>query len=263
MATLTMFTWGYWGWGTSTAQLIEAVDAVETSRGFEPPLFVDIRISRSVRAPGFNGKAFEKAVGESRYRWMDSLGNVGVKDGGPMRIKDPASAGTLLEIAEESADARRRVLFFCSCEFPGHEADGCHRTAVARLLLEAAVRRNLALHVVEWPGGEPRIDNFQVCVSASGFDKLCRGAASIPLEEPVHLAEMAAVPWLSMVAVREKGNNEELPLRFLTGPARYGKKEWHLPIYGHIGDDMPAEQIPRYVLEQRDKYGFASRHASR
>jgi hypothetical protein len=50
MPTTTLFTWGYYGWGNATPQLVEAVDAVEHSRGFAPPLFVDIRIRRSVRA---------------------------------------------------------------------------------------------------------------------------------------------------------------------------------------------------------------------
>src|SRR5688500_8003061 len=55
VAPLTMFTWGYWGWGTTTREFVQAADAVEASRGFNPPLFVDIRIRRSVRAPGFTG----------------------------------------------------------------------------------------------------------------------------------------------------------------------------------------------------------------
>jgi hypothetical protein len=54
--TTTIFTWGYYGWGNATPQLVESVDAVETSRGFEPPIFVDIRIRRNVRAKGFVGK---------------------------------------------------------------------------------------------------------------------------------------------------------------------------------------------------------------
>jgi hypothetical protein len=53
--TTTIFTWGCDGWGNHTADLAEAVDAVETSRGFQPPIFVDIRIERSVRAAGFTG----------------------------------------------------------------------------------------------------------------------------------------------------------------------------------------------------------------
>ena len=50
MTKTTIFTWGYYGWGNATPQLLAAVDAVETNRGFEPPNFVDIRIRRTVRA---------------------------------------------------------------------------------------------------------------------------------------------------------------------------------------------------------------------
>jgi hypothetical protein len=37
MTGTTLFTWGYYGWGDPTPQLVEAVDAVETSRFVEPP----------------------------------------------------------------------------------------------------------------------------------------------------------------------------------------------------------------------------------
>jgi len=37
MSSMPVFTFGYRGWGNHTPQLVEAVDAVETSRGFEPP----------------------------------------------------------------------------------------------------------------------------------------------------------------------------------------------------------------------------------
>jgi hypothetical protein len=53
--TITLFTFGYYGWGNHTPQLVEAVDAVERSRGFEPPLFVDTRIRRTVRRRAFKG----------------------------------------------------------------------------------------------------------------------------------------------------------------------------------------------------------------
>ena len=63
--TTTLFTWGYYGWGNHTPSLVEAVDAVETERGFQPPIFVDIRLRRSVRAAGFTGQAFERLVGRT------------------------------------------------------------------------------------------------------------------------------------------------------------------------------------------------------
>ena len=57
MTSLTIFTWGYDGWGSSTRQLKDAVDTIEQGRGFKPPYFVDLRISRSVRAEGLKEKA--------------------------------------------------------------------------------------------------------------------------------------------------------------------------------------------------------------
>ncbi len=40
------------------------------ARGFEAPMFVDLRVSRSVRAAGFNSKAFEELAGPERHVWM-------------------------------------------------------------------------------------------------------------------------------------------------------------------------------------------------
>ena len=57
---LTLFTWGYWGWGgstRSTRKLVQAVDLAEKKRKHKPPIFVDIRLRRSVRAKGFIGDA--------------------------------------------------------------------------------------------------------------------------------------------------------------------------------------------------------------
>ena len=59
MKSLTIFTWDYNGWGNYTTQLIRTIDAIEADRGFAPPMFVDVRIRRSVRAAGFNHRATE------------------------------------------------------------------------------------------------------------------------------------------------------------------------------------------------------------
>ncbi len=262
MEPLTLFTWGYWGWGTATDQLVQAVDAVEASRGYEPPLFVDIRISRSVRAPGFNGRAFERTVGSSRYRWLDALGNLAIRDGGSMRIKDPAAADTLLDIAATGADSRKRVLLFCSCEFPGVEGNGCHRATVARLVLKAASRRKLPTKVVEWPGGEPRPVSLGIELSQEAFDKVRRGSTtSVPLQNPVQLAAMAGLPWCSLVAVRPNIDDSAPPLLLLSGPARYKKGGWYLPIYENIDPELSPDGIRRRIQELRKGCGFVERSA--
>jgi hypothetical protein len=258
MNYLTLFTWGYWGCGSATDHLIRAVDAVETARGYQPPLFVDIRFSRSVRAPGFNGRAFELAVGETRYQWLNALGNVGIRDGSPMRIKDPAAADTLFEIARRCAHNRQRVLFFCACELPGVEGNGCHRTTVARLVLEAARRYEVPTQVVEWPGGDPNLDAVEIHISKSAFQKIARGASAIPLEEPVQLATMAGLPWRSLVHLRHNGPDGESRI-LVSGPARYKKGGWYLPIFGSIGDDVSREEVHRKIMDQRREDGFEAR----
>jgi len=71
---LTIFSFGYSGWGAKVQRLIRIVDAVEAARGFEPPVFVDIRIKRAVRAPGFRDDALKRLLGFSRYRWFRRSG---------------------------------------------------------------------------------------------------------------------------------------------------------------------------------------------
>src|SRR3954465_6195252 len=85
MKPLAAFTWGYWGWGNAAPELVKAVDALERTRGFKPPLFADIRLSRSVRAPGFRDRAYEDLVGPARYVWMPKLGNQRFRTGGDPR----------------------------------------------------------------------------------------------------------------------------------------------------------------------------------
>jgi hypothetical protein len=79
MEKATMFSWGYWGWGSSAAQFVNAADAVEAAREFKPPVFVDIRIQRSVRAVNFSGDSFKKIIGEERYRRMPGIANFTVE----------------------------------------------------------------------------------------------------------------------------------------------------------------------------------------
>lgn len=259
METLTLFSWGYWGWGSATKQLIQAVDAVETSRGYKPPIFVDIRISRSVRAAGFRERAFEQTIGADRYRWFDSLGNVGIQDGGSMRIKDPAAAETLLDLALDCARRRQRVIFFCSCEFAGTEKEMlCHRVAVAGLLLKAAARRKLAANVIEWPGGEPIYEGLELQLSPAVARKL-HSSTSIPLPDSASLAQMAAIPWYSLVKVRS-GDGDTLC--FLVGPAKYRKSGWYLPQLYQFAPDVGERELRSTAKQEREQLGYDLRQST-
>ncbi|QDM18181.1 hypothetical protein [Tardiphaga sp. vice278] len=104
MDKIKIFTFGYWGWGSSIKELDRAIAEVEVSRNFTKPLYIDLRYSRAVRAVGFKGDAFRDAVGSARYRWMKSLGNgaIGKKLGPRIEIDDPEAVEELLGIALES-----------------------------------------------------------------------------------------------------------------------------------------------------------------
>jgi hypothetical protein len=218
---LVLFSWGYWGWGNATAELIRAVDAAEASRGFEPPIFVDIRIRRSVRAKGFTGGAFEKAVGLSRYRWIQDLGNESVLTGRRgICIRNPRAAAQLLDLALEAAQRHRHILFFCACEFP----ISCHRDDVAKLVLAEARRRGIAFVVEEWPGGQPA--DILLTLDADEFRRVVRGAKSLRIGNQLPLGTAANVAWGSPLKLNG-GDHEPL----LTGRVEWSSKGWALPVF--------------------------------
>jgi hypothetical protein len=228
----TLFSWGYYGWGNATAQLVEAVDAVEKARGFEPPLFVDTRIRRSVRAVGFTGDAFEKRLGPERHRWMKSLGNKHIltRTGPFIQIAEPAAAADLLTLAVSAGERRRRVLFFCSCEWPREDGKtACHRDAIADLVLAEARKCDRDVEVVEWPGGDPA--EIELEVTPAVLKSVQQGRATAPLgrleSSSTSLAAFAGLPWGSGVTLRCGAS----ALRIASGPARCQPDGWVLPVF--------------------------------
>lgn len=230
MDTITIFRFGYEGWGNHTRELVQAADAVETSRGFSSPCFVDIRIRRAVRAAGFVNNNFGALLGD-RYRWMKQLGNRRILEGAPgIQIDDPSAADELLSIAVTTAEHRQRCICFCSCKWP--KIDGeifCHRAAVDAPLFDAARRRGISLAVEEWPGGGPT--RLELEVPKSLLQTVRRGARkSIPVtvtESPGELGRLAGVGWASTAQLRA-GDVE--PVDVLVGPAQYATTGWQLPV---------------------------------
>ena len=219
----TMFTFGYWGWGSSTKLLLEVTAAVENARGFAAPRFVDLRISRSVRAAGFRDRAFEKLAGPDRYLWMPALGNRAVRDHleHEIIIDDPRAASALLDEVMDRATKHQRVIAFCACEVPGTaQHPRCHRRTVANLLLQEAKRRQVALEVCEWPGGIASRRTLNV--SAPLFRRL---AAHGSLPSPWPVAETAALPW----GTRITANGDHRSLTFLSAAAKPLKGKLVIP----------------------------------
>jgi hypothetical protein len=252
---MTVFSFGYHGWGNCTQRLVEAVNLVEASRGFLPPLFVDVRIRRSVRARGFQGPAFEKLLGPERHRWMQELGNrrIITRECG-IEIAEPEAVQDLLDLAAEAAEMHRRVIFFCSCEWPRWEGEiACHRTLVAHLLLEAAQERGLPVEVVEWPGGVPvQID---LDLSADTFRAVRNGRQSIPVAGDLPLAAIAELPWGSIARLQWGGQS----IYRIVGRAAWKSGQWCLPVIGGIsGVEAGLDVCKQGATSLRQSLGLTS-----
>jgi hypothetical protein len=246
MKEITTFTWGYWGWGTHTKEFVRVADTIERNRSFRAPIFVDIRLSRKVRAPGFREEAFKTVLGSRRYRWLRKLGNARIASGkGGIRILDPGGVEDLLQIILHAARERRRVIFFCACE----EVRRCHRAKVARLLLNAADRRQIRLSVAEWPGGEPK--TISLSVSPRVIKSLVPNSVRIPLDgiSAKDLPKLASLPWGSRVTLRsDKGS-----MAVISGPAKLGTR-WYLPVIARSQATDMARKLKKTAERIRKQF---------
>jgi len=227
-AMWTVFSWGYEGWGNSTRELLRAFGAVEQSRGFEPPVFVDVRARRQVRAVGFREDAFERRVGRARHRWMPGLGNAAVKTGqGPMRLVAPADIHELLGLVQAQQRQGRRVLFFCSCGSP-FDASTCHRRFVRRALLSAARSSKVKLSVQEWPGGTPGTGVLaELPVEETTWKSLLGGAQALRLGVRQPDVKLLSWPTGGVLRLRSAFGTQLVSL----AAARFQAGEWRMPVY--------------------------------
>ena len=233
-SAVTIFSFGYWGWGNSTPQLVELFDALEQSRGFKPPLLVDIRIARSVRAPGFNNRALEKLVGADRYLHIPELGNRAVIEntGELITIANPDAARNLLDLALSEHRANRRIVFFCACQYQMEERNpSCHRYEVGSLLLSESLRRNQTNVVTEWPGTEPEV--LRLSLPSEILKKLRVGSKSVPLPREMMPDQIAAIAWGSVAYC--SGDGEFFSAR--VDRAKWSTSGWYLPVLDRVDEN--------------------------
>jgi hypothetical protein len=210
-------------------------------------MFVDIRVSRSVRAIGFRSDAFEKALGSGRYHHFPRLGNARVKSHQRgIKIVDASAAKDLLKLASEYARDNRRIIFFCACKWP----KGCHRHTVAELLLKEADRIGRRIEVVEWPGGAAA--NEALKVKELVFKAVSRGSKSIPLDDGAVPPALAYLPWGSILKI--VSNGQSLPV--LTGPAKYSGGRWVLPICEQSEPGAVITRLRGLAEEFRERKGL-------
>ena len=261
MAVPMLFTFGYWGWGNSTRQLVQMIDAVEESRGHEPPLFVDLRIRRTVRAIGFSNDAFGRLVGDERYVWMHELGNAAILEGGAMRLEDPHAALDLLTLSGSLARKNRRVIAFCACEFPRIEGRvACHRVVVADKVLSHARRQGIHIRIVEWPGEDRAGDRAEIRLPGREYVRILRGGRWMPIGGQLTLAEAGSLPWYRPVTVKNEDDTGS-SMRILSGPARYVGGSWCLPALELADQDATEEQVKVLAEKRRKSGGYGERSA--
>jgi hypothetical protein len=216
---------------------MEALDTVEASRGFGPPVMADIRIWRSGRAQGFLAANVERHF-VGRYKHFEDLGNLCVltrEDG--IRIKNPSAAGDLLDLAIVSATSSTRVVFFCACLLLSE----CHRQEVGRQVLAQAKRRGIVVEVVEWPEGEPLVASRDVDLTT--LMAVRKSRKSVPVMNPG--PEDCGLPWGSVVHLAAGAEIQPI----ISGPAKYSNG-WYLPVLGR----PMAGASPRYLYAQGQAY---------
>lgn len=259
---ITLFSWGYWGWGNATKQLKYAVDMAEEKRGFKSPTFVDIRLQRQVRAKGFCGDAFARVVGSHRYCWMRDLGNekIATHQTG-IKIVRPEAVSDLLELAVRAADNKSRVIFYCACEFPRDGATTiCHRHTVGDLLLREAEKKTMPVAIVEWPGGDPTVFHAPLAVGRKLFSEVRNGRMYIPFDGEL-VSRFAGTAWGSILRIEHDGES----LSVAIGPPAYttaGDGSWRLPLIVPADDGEPEHSLKKRAAEWRRETGLDERRVS-
>ncbi len=235
---------------------MQATDAVEKSRGFAPPLFIDVRLRRKVRAAGFKDNAFAEVVGKGRYVWLPAMGNKNIDDESATRamFAEPTKVSELLELVLDAHEQGRRVIFFCACEQPFDSA-ACHRMIVGDLLLKAAAVHRHDLTIQEWPGGDPV--ELEVQTSPELLKKLRGAAVSLALPERLTLAPVCGLPWYSLVTA----HCQDEQARFLSGPAVARKDGWALPIT-HMHPEATPLRLRAYGAKQRKTQRLETRSST-
>ena len=254
----TLFPIGYWNWGSNASYLLHMVDDFEAQAGFNPPMWVDIRHKRNVRAPGFRGNAFGELVGPDRYVWMQELGNsaIDTDEPGAIKLNNPDAVSKLLTLAVDKANENRRLLFFCACHFPYFAPIDCHRAFVAELLICEARRTKVPLEVVEWPGGDP--EHFQAEIDEPLFRAIAKGRNFLP-HDSLKPAVPTVLPYCSIIELYTSAGDQSLLV--LTGPARFYKKTWVLPVLALWSTEDPGVSVERVLAVARDyqkALGFAA-----
>jgi len=155
-------------------------------------------------------------------------------------------------LAIKLSKTKQRLMFFCSCKFNKFGGKpNCHRCTVAGLLIKAAKKQGVSIQVVEWPGGEPK--NIKMEITPKLFGSINKGVMNITLPKDCDLAEMAGLPWGTVVTF--KCNDQEL--NRIVGPAIRQKGKWILPVqFFYFDQDTSLAIYHKESENQRKLNGY-------
>ena len=253
-AALTLFSFGYWGWGGDVGRLVRILEAVERARGFEPPILVDIRFSRTVRSIGFRDDAVEQLLGFERYRWFRTLGNRSIRTGeNRIRIAAPNAVDQLLDLALDARRDGRRIIFFCACEEPGR----CHRQTVGELALRSARRRGVVATVTEWPGASaPTRVTAEISIPGDDYTAILGPSTWLMLPRGMPLSQVGLLSYGGVVRLRARGRAPVLVVLGNVRP-RGGRFAASILRGGEESDEWNVTEASRAGRRKRFRTGHA------
>ncbi len=140
-----IYLFGYDGWGPHVELMRDTFikhNNLVRGRGLK---WIDTRLRRNVRAPGFRDDMPERLLGKEHYVWINDFGNLAIAEGGALRIKDIKKGLTqLLSELRQAEKDNYDLMMFCQCDSPD-----CHRYTVADKILHIEEGRDIEF--TEWP----------------------------------------------------------------------------------------------------------------
>lgn len=194
-----VYLFGYDGWGPHV-ELMKAAFLGHNKRVRGRGLkWVDARLKRTVRAIGFRDNTPEKILGKDNYIWINEFGNLGIVDGGNIKIKDLHGGLNKLLAELHSAEKNKSdLILFCQCDQPD-----CHRYTVRSEILNT--KEGKQLQFAEWSINEKTSLDLQKIPI-----KVTADAIHFPLTEKIRgmATPLTIAPGTSLTFVNKKDELE-------------------------------------------------------
>lgn len=212
-----LYTWDYDGWGPHVPLMKKVFIEHNMAYAGRSLKWIDLRLSRAVRAVGFNNDEPERLLGRDHYAWIPEFGNVAVKEGGKMRLKDfKKGYARLLEEIAFCTKKKMDIILFCHCPFIWE----CHRGMVIEKICKKppeGAGLYLSEHMIpEWP---PMIFSELHMIDSSGI-RITDTSIRSPIDGLIEgLGSPLAIAPLTKVVFEHRGEKKEAIITRVTPSA--------------------------------------------